>query len=77
MVFAFVITKHTTACKVGAECVIYTDWFPKKVRDEVVAARRAEPHHILLRQPSDVDRAIELLHLSYEIATQAYRSISK
>ena len=53
--------------------------FPKKVRDELVAARRAEPHHILpesgwvsiyLRQPSDVDRAIELLHLSYEIATQ-------
>ncbi len=60
--------------------------FPKKVRDELVAARRAEPHHILpksgwvsiyLRQPSDVDRAIELLHLSYEIATQSYRSISK
>ena len=60
--------------------------FPKKVRDELVAARRAEPHHILpksgwvsiyLRQPSDVDRAIELLHLSYEIATQPYRSISK
>ncbi len=53
--------------------------FPKKVRDELVTAGRAEPHHILpesgwvsiyLRQPSDVDRAIELLHLSYEIATQ-------
>jgi predicted DNA-binding protein (MmcQ/YjbR family) len=53
--------------------------FPKEIRNELVAARRAEPHHILpqsgwvsiyLRQPSDVDRAIELLHLSYEIATQ-------
>ena len=51
--------------------------FPKEIRNELVAARRAEPHHILpesgwvsiyLRQPSDVDRAIELLHLSYEIA---------
>jgi len=45
----------------------------------LVTAGRAEPHHILpesgwvsiyLRQPSDVDRVIELLHLSYEIATQ-------
>jgi len=53
--------------------------FPKKVRDELVTAGRAEPHHIFpksgwvsiyLGQPSDVDRAIELLHLSYEIATQ-------
>ena len=53
--------------------------FPKKVRNELVTTGRAEPHHILpgsgwvsifLRQPSDVDRAIELLHLSYEIATQ-------
>ena len=53
--------------------------FPKNVRNELVAARRAEPHHILpesgwvsiyLRQASDVDRAIELLHLSYEIAIE-------
>ena len=53
--------------------------FPKKVRSELVPAGRAEPHHILpdsgwvsifLRQASDVDRAIELLHLSFEIATQ-------
>jgi len=53
--------------------------FPKKIRDELVTAGRAEPHHILpesgwvsiyLRQPSDVDRAIDLLHISYEIATQ-------
>jgi hypothetical protein len=53
--------------------------FPKKVRNELVTAGRAEPHHILpdsgwisifLRRASDVDRAIELLHLSFEIASQ-------
>ena len=53
--------------------------FPKKLRDELVAAGRAEPHHILpesgwvsiyLRQASDVERAIELLRLSFEIAME-------
>jgi len=53
--------------------------FPKKIRDELVAAGRAEPHHVLpksgwvsihLEQAPDVERAIELLHLSFEIATQ-------
>ena len=51
--------------------------FPKKVRDEIVAAGRAQPHHILpetgwvsfyLRQAADVEQAITLLHESYEIA---------
>ncbi len=51
--------------------------FPKKVRDELVAEGRAEPHHVLpksgwvsiyLRQASDVERAFELLRLSFEIA---------
>ena len=51
--------------------------FPKKVRDEIVAAGRALPHHILpetgwvsfhLRQEHDVEKAIALLHESYEIA---------
>jgi len=51
--------------------------FPKKVRDELVACGRAEPHHILphsgwvsihLNQALDVGRAIELLRLSFEIA---------
>jgi predicted DNA-binding protein (MmcQ/YjbR family) len=51
--------------------------FPKKVRDEIVAAGRALPHHILpetgwvsfyLRQQDDVEKAITLLHESYEIA---------
>ena len=51
--------------------------FPKKVRDEIVAAGRAQPHHILpesgwvsfyLREDGDVDRAIELLREKFEIA---------
>ncbi|MEP7134888.1 MAG: luciferase family protein [Chloroflexota bacterium] len=51
--------------------------FPKKVRDEIVAAGRAQPHHILpetgwvsfyLRQDDDVEKAITLLHESYQIA---------
>ena len=51
--------------------------FPKKVRDEIVAAGRAQPHHILpetgwvsfyLRQEADVEQAITLLHESYQIA---------
>ena len=51
--------------------------FPKKVRDELVAAGRAQPHHILpdtgwvsfyLRQENDVEQAITLLHESYQIA---------
>ncbi len=53
--------------------------FPKKLRDELVATGRAEAHHVLpesgwvsihLRQASDVERAIELLRLSFEIASQ-------
>ncbi len=53
--------------------------FPKKMRDDLVAAGRAEPHHLLpengwisfyLRQPADVDRAIALLADSYGIARQ-------
>jgi len=51
--------------------------FPKKVRDEIVAAGRAEAHHILpdsgwvsfyLREENDVGKAIELLRESFEIA---------
>jgi Family of unknown function (DUF5519) len=51
--------------------------FPKKVRDGIVTAGRAQPHHVLpetgwvsfyLRQESDVEQAIALLRESYEIA---------
>jgi hypothetical protein len=53
--------------------------FPKKVRDEIVAAGRARPHHILpetgwvsyyLRQESDVEQAIALLKESFAIASK-------
>ena len=51
--------------------------FPTKVRDEIVAAGRAEPHHVLpesgwisfyLREETDIERAIELLRQSYALA---------
>jgi hypothetical protein len=51
--------------------------FPKHVRDEVVAAGEAEPHHILpdtgwvsvfLRVDDDAERAIALLRRSYSLA---------
>jgi len=51
--------------------------FPKKVRDEIVAAGRVGPHHILpetgwvsfyLREGGDVEKAIDLLRESFEIA---------
>lgn len=51
--------------------------FPKGVRNEVVTQGLAQPHHILpdtgwvsfyIREPSDVARAIELLHRSYALA---------
>ena len=53
--------------------------FPKKVRDEVVAAGRAEPHHIMpdsgwvsfyLHDSQDMIRAIELLRDSFELAVK-------
>ena len=53
--------------------------FPPQVRDEVVAAGRAQPHHILpdsgwvsfyVRESADVERAIELFRLSYDLAAK-------
>lgn len=51
--------------------------FPKKVRDEIVQAGQAEPHHILpetgwvsfyVRKTEDIEKAIALLEESYMIA---------
>jgi luciferase-like monooxygenase len=51
--------------------------FPTKVRNEIVSAGEARPHHVLpesgwvsfyIREPQDVERAIGLLRRSYEIA---------
>jgi len=56
--------------------------FPKKIRDEIVAAGEAQPHHILpetgwvsfyLREDEDIERAIALLKRSYEIALKQKR----
>jgi predicted DNA-binding protein (MmcQ/YjbR family) len=56
--------------------------FPKKVRDEVVATGRAEPHHVLpesgwisfyLHEPADVEQAIDLLRQSFELALKQRR----
>jgi len=55
--------------------------FPKRVRDEVVAAGLAEPHHILpntgwvslyLREEGDVECAITLLRRSFELAQRKW-----
>lgn len=51
--------------------------FPRSLRDELVANGRAEPHRVLpksgwvsipLNNTDDVDHAIELLKLSYDLA---------
>lgn len=51
--------------------------FPTKVRNEIVAAGEASPHHILpesgwvsfyLKEEGDVEKAISLLDRSYKIA---------
>jgi hypothetical protein len=51
--------------------------FPRKVRDELVAAGRAQPHHVLpdsgwvsfwIESPDDIERAIALFRLAYERA---------
>ena len=53
--------------------------FPMPVRNQLVAEKKAEPHHILpesgwitfrFRNESDVAHAIELFKLSYEIARE-------
>ncbi len=53
--------------------------FPTRVRDEIVSAGRAEPHHLLrdsgwvsfyLHEPGDVQRAIDLLRRSFDIAAK-------
>ena len=51
--------------------------FPIGVRNEIVAAGLAEPHHVLpdtgwvsfyIREPADVDRAVALLRRSFDLA---------
>jgi hypothetical protein len=51
--------------------------FPRRVRDELIAAGKAERHHVLpesgwvsfwIRGEGDADRAIELLRIAYDRA---------
>ena len=60
--------------------------FPRAVRDEIVEARQAEPHHIIpdsgwvsifLRASDDVDRAIQLLERSFHLAAAHRKSKAK
>lgn len=53
--------------------------FPRRIRDEVVANGLAEPHHLLpetgwvsfyLRSDGDIEKGIDLLQQSYEIASR-------
>jgi hypothetical protein len=53
--------------------------FPKRIRDELVASGEVEPHHVLprsgwvsvfLNNPGDVDRALQVLRRSFEIAQE-------
>lgn len=70
---------------------IHGDWlvdipFPTRVRDELVAAGQAEPHHLLadtgwvsfyIRRPEDVEQAIRLLRQSFELAEAQRRRRKK
>ncbi len=69
---------------------VHGDWlvdipFPKQVRDEVIAAGDAEPHHVLpdtgwvsvfLRRDGDVERAIRLLGHSLSLAVAQRRRLA-
>ncbi len=53
--------------------------FPSTVRNAVIEAGEAQPHHVLpdsgwvsfyIREPGDVDRAIELLKRSFDLASR-------
>jgi Family of unknown function (DUF5519) len=53
--------------------------FPRRVRDELVAAGRTGPHHVhpnsgwttlYIRTDADADQAVELLRINYDRITQ-------
>lgn len=60
--------------------------FPKKIRDEIVAAGEAQQHHILpetgwisfyLKEEGDVQKAVDLFRRSYEIAVKQKKTITE
>jgi hypothetical protein len=57
--------------------------FPMQVRDQLVTQKKAQPHHILpksgwitfrFREEGDIDRAIELFKLSYDLTREKERA---
>jgi hypothetical protein len=57
--------------------------FPKKVRNELIAAGLAKPHHILpdtgwvsfyIERPDQIEPAIALLRRSYDLASAARKT---
>lgn len=60
--------------------------FPMSVRNQLVEQKKAQPHHILpksgwitfrFREEKDVDRAVELFKLSYDLARQKQEDVQK
>jgi len=60
--------------------------FPKRVRDEIVSAGEAQPHHILpetgwvslsIDSDEDVERAIRLLRRSFLLAVEHRQRLAK
>jgi Family of unknown function (DUF5519) len=56
--------------------------FPRRVRDELIAAGRARPHHVLpdsgwvttsIASPQDADNALALFRMAYDRARSARR----
>ncbi len=56
--------------------------FPRRVRDELIGAGRARPHHVLpdsgwvtvsIASPADTQNALELFRMAYERAAQSRR----
>jgi hypothetical protein len=59
--------------------------FPRRVRDELVAAGRATPHHVLpqsgwvsrrVEGPEDVDAVVDLFRMSYERAAAQHERVA-
>ena len=57
--------------------------FPRRVRDELIAAGRARPHHVLpesgwitvsIRSPEEAAHAVELFRMAYDRARTARRA---
>ncbi len=57
--------------------------FPRRVRDELIAAGRARPHHVLpdsgwitisIRSDAEAEEAIELFRMAYDRARNARRA---